>query len=73
MSTDSDTTVESEPVTGTENDAYGPDDGLLVLRNVTKRFGGLTAVDDLSFAVRRARSSGSSDRTARASRPRSTA
>ncbi|MGN8218408.1 ABC transporter ATP-binding protein [Halococcus morrhuae DSM 1307] len=52
MSTDSDTTGEGEPVTGTENDAYGPDDGLLVLRDVTKRFGGLTAVDDLSFAVR---------------------
>jgi branched-chain amino acid transport system ATP-binding protein len=51
-------TGESEPdgaTTGREgettSDAYGPDDGLLVLRNVTKRFGGLTAVDDLSFAV----------------------
>lgn len=32
-------------------DGYGPDDGLLVLDSVTKRFGGLTAVDDLSFAV----------------------
>jgi len=31
--------------------AYEPDDGLLVLDGVTKRFGGLTAVDDLSFAV----------------------
>lgn len=30
---------------------YGPEDGLLVLDSVTKRFGGLTAVDDLSFAV----------------------
>ncbi|WP_257299120.1 ABC transporter ATP-binding protein [Haloarchaeobius sp. FL176] len=32
-------------------DTYGPDDGLLVIENLTKRFGGLTAVDDLSFAV----------------------
>ncbi len=31
--------------------AYGPDDGLLVLDSLTKEFGGLTAVDDLSFAV----------------------
>jgi len=31
---------------------YGPDDGLLVLRDLTKQFGGLTAVDELSFAVR---------------------
>lgn len=30
---------------------YGPDDGLLVLDGLTKRFGGLLAVDDLSFAV----------------------
>jgi branched-chain amino acid transport system ATP-binding protein len=29
----------------------GPDDGVLVLDHVTKKFGGLTAVDDLSFAV----------------------
>lgn len=29
-----------------------PDDGLLVLDGVTKKFGGLVAVDDLSFAVR---------------------
>lgn len=28
-----------------------PEDGLLVVDGVTKRFGGLTAVDDLSFAV----------------------
>ena len=32
---------------------YGPDDGLLVLRDLTKRFGGLTAVDDLSLGVER--------------------
>lgn len=30
---------------------YGPDDGLLVLEGVTRRFGGLMAVDDLSFTV----------------------
>jgi branched-chain amino acid transport system ATP-binding protein len=28
-----------------------PDDGILVAEDLTKRFGGLTAVDDLSFAV----------------------
>ena len=28
-----------------------PDDALLALQNLTKQFGGLTAVDDLSFAV----------------------
>jgi branched-chain amino acid transport system ATP-binding protein len=32
-------------------ESFGPDDGKLVLDQVTKRFGGLTAVDDLSFAV----------------------
>lgn len=31
--------------------AYGPEDGVLVASRLTKRFGGLTAVDDLSFAV----------------------
>lgn len=30
---------------------YGPRDGVLVCRNLTKQFGGLTAVDNLSFAV----------------------
>ncbi|WP_335999216.1 ABC transporter ATP-binding protein [Halorientalis halophila] len=29
----------------------GPDDGILVLDHIVKKFGGLTAVDDLSFAV----------------------
>jgi branched-chain amino acid transport system ATP-binding protein len=57
MSTDTDTTddtgtaAQDETPTQAGSDAYGPDDGLLVLKNVTKRFGGLTAVDDLSFAV----------------------
>jgi branched-chain amino acid transport system ATP-binding protein len=31
--------------------AFDPDDGALVVDSLTKRFGGLTAVDDLSFAV----------------------
>ena len=35
----------------TSTETYGPNDGLLVLDGLTKRFGGLTAVDDLSFAV----------------------
>lgn len=30
---------------------YQPDDGLLVLQDLTKKFGGLTAVDSLSFAI----------------------
>jgi branched-chain amino acid transport system ATP-binding protein len=30
---------------------FDPDDGVLVADGLTKRFGGLTAVDDLSFAV----------------------
>ncbi|UPV98913.1 ABC transporter ATP-binding protein [Halorussus gelatinilyticus] len=32
-------------------ESYGPDDGILVLDGLKKQFGGLTAVDDLSFAV----------------------
>ena len=51
MSTDTGTTGGNEAAAQEESDSYGPDDGLLVLQNVTKRFGGLTAVDDLSFAV----------------------
>lgn len=31
--------------------SYGPSDGLLVVDKVTKKFGGLIAVDELSFAV----------------------
>ena len=34
-----------------ENGEFGPDDGLLVIDDLTKKFGGLTAVDHLSFAV----------------------
>jgi branched-chain amino acid transport system ATP-binding protein len=30
---------------------FDPDDGILVANNLTKQFGGLVAVDDLSFAV----------------------
>jgi branched-chain amino acid transport system ATP-binding protein len=35
----------------TDTRSLGPDDGILVLDHLTKEFGGLTAVDDLSFAV----------------------
>ncbi|PSP89141.1 ABC transporter ATP-binding protein [Halobacteriales archaeon QS_4_69_34] len=53
--TDADTSDDSTS-TGTETGlaaetAAGPDDGVLVVEHLTKRFGGLTAVDDLSFAV----------------------
>jgi branched-chain amino acid transport system ATP-binding protein len=34
-----------------ENRSYGPDDGILVANDLRKEFGGLVAVDDLSFAV----------------------
>ncbi|WP_435180077.1 ABC transporter ATP-binding protein [Halorussus sp. AFM4] len=47
MSTDTPTETDASPST----ESYGPDDGVLVLDGLTKRFGGLTAVDDLSFAV----------------------
>ncbi|WP_435195184.1 ABC transporter ATP-binding protein [Natronomonas sp. EA1] len=46
MSTD--TPIEETPELRTD---YGPNDGVLVASGLTKRFGGLTAVDDLSFAV----------------------
>lgn len=36
--------------TGSESE-FGPGDGKLVVSNLTKKFGGLTAVDNLSFAV----------------------
>jgi branched-chain amino acid transport system ATP-binding protein len=38
-------------VSGEPSDGSAPDDGLLVIDDLTKRFGGLTAVDHLSFAV----------------------
>ncbi len=34
------------------DERYGPGDGILVVQNLVKQFGGLTAVDDLSFRVR---------------------
>ncbi|WP_336361470.1 ABC transporter ATP-binding protein [Haladaptatus sp. ZSTT2] len=34
-----------------EQAVYDPSDGALVVNNLTKRFGGLTAVDDLSFTI----------------------
>lgn len=56
MSTDTEPNTNGTTSTATadepgEWETLGPDDGVLVLENVTKRFGGLTAVDDLSFAV----------------------
>ena len=44
----------SADAAGTEPDerTYGPDDGILVADDLRKEFGGLTAVDDLSFAVK---------------------
>jgi branched-chain amino acid transport system ATP-binding protein len=44
-----------DEATGATPDAdheFSPDDGSLVVNNLTKCFGGLTAVDDLSFVVR---------------------
>jgi branched-chain amino acid transport system ATP-binding protein len=41
----------SEPADDSGTAPYDPTDGALVVNNLTKRFGGLTAVDDLSFAV----------------------
>jgi branched-chain amino acid transport system ATP-binding protein len=53
MSTETPSTADTEK-TGSDdamNQSYEPDDGLLVVDGMTKQFGGLTAVDDLSFAV----------------------
>lgn len=36
---------------GTASGVYDADDGMLVINELTKKFGGLTAVDNLSFAV----------------------
>src|SRR6056297_2334858 len=33
------------------SDELGPNDGILVMSELTKEFGGITAVDELSFAV----------------------
>lgn len=56
MSTDTEPNTNANASTATDDEtsesvALSRDDGVLVLENVTKRFGGLTAVDDLSFAV----------------------
>ena len=51
-SSEADTTTPSEGASVDDADKeYGPDDGVLVVNGLVKRFGGLTAVDDLSFAV----------------------
>jgi branched-chain amino acid transport system ATP-binding protein len=47
MSTGTDDGSDAEVV----REEFGPDDGVLVANHITKQFGGLTAVDDLSFAV----------------------
>jgi branched-chain amino acid transport system ATP-binding protein len=49
--TDDATTAEPESETGAETTPDDGHDGLLVVDGVTKQFGGLTAVDDLSFTV----------------------
>jgi branched-chain amino acid transport system ATP-binding protein len=55
MSADSEGSAESPAEMAEEVEigdrSYGPDDGVLVADGLTKRFGGLVAVDDLSFAV----------------------
>lgn len=47
----SDDLQETDAADVTATESYGPDDGLLVIDGMTKQFGGLTAVDNLSFAV----------------------
>lgn len=52
MSADTDMAAdEDEFEFGDEADEYDPSDGVLVASHLTKKFGGLTAVDDLSFVV----------------------
>lgn len=59
MSTDTPASTDGEAsaATGQAGEAsgtsLGPDDGLVVVDGMTKEFGGLTAVDDLSFSVER--------------------
>ena len=43
---------ETERPADFEEQTYGPGDGILVAKDLRKEFGGLVAVDDLSFAVR---------------------
>lgn len=45
------TSGETSPASGIVPDSLGPDSGLLVVQNLRKKFGGLVAVEDLSFAV----------------------
>ena len=42
---------ETEQTADFEERTYSPDDGILVAKDLRKEFGGLVAVDDLSFAV----------------------
>ncbi|MFC7236875.1 ABC transporter ATP-binding protein [Saliphagus sp. GCM10025317] len=41
----------SQTKSAVDSESYSSEDGLLVLQNLTKRFGGLVAVSDLSFHV----------------------
>jgi branched-chain amino acid transport system ATP-binding protein len=41
----------TERIADFDERTYGPDDGILVAEDLRKEFGGLVAVDDLSFAV----------------------
>lgn len=43
--------VGTERTAAIEDRTYGPEDGILVVKDLTKQFGGLTAVDSLSFTV----------------------
>jgi branched-chain amino acid transport system ATP-binding protein len=43
--------TDQEAPSDVEDKQYGPDDGILVAQDLRKEFGGLVAVDDLSFAV----------------------
>lgn len=49
--TDTDNTAIEHKESSDRTEQYDSSDGLLVLDGVVKRFGGLTAVDDLSFTV----------------------
>ena len=43
--------TQNESAAKTDERRYGPNDGILVAKDLLKEFGGLTAVDNLSFAV----------------------
>ena len=51
MSTDTPSETTDRPAAPDTDRQFGSEDGILVTDGLVKRFGGLTAVDDLSFAV----------------------